>query len=122
MGQGAIVYGGVEVSGRSDAVWESAHFNCAATDDYDYKSDHVMTPAALLFRLTERDEAVIRYAQAEDAPEGQCHIIDRRGVVTHRHNVDKAFNKAREAMVQVACQWPSGNEIYRPAASFIDAE
>jgi hypothetical protein len=81
-----------------------------------------MTPAALLSRLTERDEAVIRYTQAADAPEGCCHIINRRGVVTHRHNVDKAFAWAREAMVQVTCQWPSGNEIYRPIASFIDAE
>lgn len=73
-----------------------------------------MTADALLSRLAERNEAVICYTQAADAPEGQCHIINRRGVVTHRHNVDKAFSKAREAMVQVACQWPAGNEIWRP--------
>lgn len=76
----------------------------------------------LLQRLCHNpNEAVIVYADPRlRAAEGRSWIIDRRGIVVHKANVDIQTTQLQdEKMLRcVACLWPSRAKIYRPGTDY----
>jgi hypothetical protein len=69
----------------------------------------------LLTRLSRNSEAVIEYPVDETNLNAQCWIVNRAGIVSHARPVDRVFMEHKAAFVEVACQYPSKNRIWRPS-------